>query len=562
MLEGIKGDRKFISRAGRGEWIPANSLTSGLALGNTQQIEVPKNLATDYRMRGWNAAVPAMGIRIRGTRTPDVGVARLQASKLQLLSHYEILLVNDYKNPMMQSRENLAAIAFIGMLVNPEAEWLDQYFVDDDTRPVQGIVPQSFVSPDLGIVGNTAKAFLTQNPSNYPYLNPKDSFWRQLEGLFDIAVPVPAAGTFDVFQCFPLCAGTGSLVRDSIPLDTLCDLAKPWKLQITIARDPAASFCKVAGTFVTTRIDLYLYAIPQRDTDPRQHGLPYIIRHSNRAQSPLQYQPGEVVLFSGTLPVTGNQTFTDTVNGNAYNPCIVYGDFKGDLTTGNVLEWATTGQIARFPYWFQNRNPRHVYDSIANARPRHHLTRYGSPTDVVVRGGRNLVASTGVANTVDAANLSTLLGVISPWPARIFACTALELEGFPGFGALDRECGVPYVTITGTYDFSGSSSISAINGMGGMVDVILNNSAEDKVYIEDLGRGCCRDGTVVFAPTASNPDSPTAAIIAGKVTTMEEVKPSDPSDMAKVSATVGGAPTNMNAAVAAAAASPAMVKGT
>lgn len=203
--------------------------------------------------------------------------------------------------------------------------------------------------------------------------------------------------------------------------------------------------------------------------------------------------------------------------------------------------------MARFPYWFQDRSPRHVYQSIQNSRPRGHLVRYGSSTDIVVRAGRALVGL-GFANTVDAPNFTTLLGPVSPWPVRMVAVSALEMEGFPGFGSVDRTCGTPYIDMTGTQDFGGPTSISAINGKQGMIDVILNNSAEDKVYIEDLGRGCCRDGTVVFAPTAANPDSPKAGIIAGKLTTSEEVKLGDPNDLAKLSKKTGDM-TNASGAV-------------
>lgn len=548
MIQGRNRDVTFRSKAGRGEWVLAGSLTSGITVGNAQLIKIPKNLPSDYKQRGWNGAVPALGIRARGTITPDVGVTDLKATKLQLMSHIDMLINCDLKTPYMQQREDLARLAFVGMVTNPDAEFLDQMFVDDGERPLIGVNPRDFISPDVGILGNTAKPLVTQNGNNYAGSDPRDCFWRQTEGQFLIATAVPAPSTFDFLQSFPLCAGTGSLLKDSIPLDTLCDITKPWEISLRLARDPNTTLHLGGGAgIVFTRLDVYCYIIPMRDSDPRVHGLPYMIRRQNRAQSPLQYQPGEIILCSGNFPITGDTTFVDTVNAVGYRPCIVYGDFRTDMTQGNVLEWATPGEVSRFPYWFQDRSPRHVYQSIHNSRPRHHLVRYGSSTDIVVVGGR-VMAGLGYANVVDAANFTTLLGTVSPWPIRIVAESALEMEGFPGFGTLDRSCGAPYVDVTGTQDFGGTGSISAINGKQGMLDIVLNNSVEDKTYIENLGRNCCVDGSVVFAPTAANPDSEKATLIAGKITTSEEVKPNDPADVAKLSKSTGVADPVSNVA--------------
>ena len=543
MIEGRRNANVFRSEGGRGEWIIANSLTAGFSAGNVQQIEIPKTLSADYKQRGWNGAVVAMGVRIRGVHTADVGAQTVRVSKHQVLSHYDVLINCNMKYPYTQQREDLARWAYVGMAVNARAEMLDQEFVDDGERPLRGIVPANVVSPDVGIAGNDAKPLVTQNGSNYPGTDRLDSMWRQFEGLTTIAEAEPNAGEeFDFFQSIPLCAYTGSLLRDSIPLDTLCDLNRPWNLSFRVARDPASSFCKVAGTWTTQRVDLYLYVIPTRDSDPRMHGFPYILRRKNRGQSPLQYEPGEVVLFTGNFPLTGvgAETFTDTVNGQAYSFMVVHGNYCPDFMQGNTLDWAATGAQARFPYWYKNRNPRHVVDSVWNARRDFHQLRYGASDEVVVRAGR-AIAGLGYAPVVDSANLTTLLGTVSPFPVRVLGCSALEFKGFPGFGALTRDCGTPFIELTGTINYGGGSGPSAINGQQGMTDIILNNSDEDRIYIEDLGRGCCKDGSVVFAPTATNPESPKADIVAGKLTTFEEVKPDDKQDMAKVK-------TNANAA--------------
>lgn len=338
MIQGRNRDKTFRSMPGRGEWVIAGSITSGLSVGNAQVIQVPKNLPGDYKQRGWNGAVPAFAIRARGTITPDAGAADLKATKHQFMAHLDLLINCNLKQPYMQQREDLTRLAYISMSINPDAEALDQNFVDDGERPLIGLTPANFVAPDVGVVGSDSKPLLTQNGVNYTSTNPRDCFWRQLEGQTLIATAAPVASTFDFVQSIALCAGTGSLVKDSVPLDTLADLNKPWEFSLRIAKDPNTTLHKTGGAgIVFTRLDVYLYIIPMRDTDPRVHGLPYVIRHQNRSQSPLQYQPGEVVLISGNFPITGDSSFVDTVNGQAYSPMVVFGDFKMDMTQGNVL---------------------------------------------------------------------------------------------------------------------------------------------------------------------------------------------------------------------------------
>ena len=531
-INGQRGGVKFRSMGGRGQWVPCGT-AAVVTVGAISSIQIPKSLPGDFLQRGWHGAVPAIGVRVQGSINSDfaVGASTLKCTKQQRGTFVDVLLVNKYTNPMAQSRHDLTRLSYLGMLVNPLAEMLDREFEDASAGPSIGITPQGYIAPDIGIAGSDAKPFIGDNEQNYPALDFFDSFWRQLEG----QVPIRTNGaattttTFDDFFSIPLCHLKDGLEADSIPLDTVCDLDRPWELTVRVNRAMGTSF-SVGGTgsATITSIALYVYVIAQRDTDPRTHGNPYIIRQQPRSQSPLQYLPGEIVLFSGNLPLTQDTTRVDTVDAVAYLPGLTHLNFATDITNGNTLDWNPGGaEKASFPYWYQDRNPAQVYHSIANGRRNFHLTRYqrtAAGNVPVVRSGRAL-AGLGFVNITDADKLSTLLGSVSPWPCRILAMSCLERQGFPGFGGLDRSCAPPFIELTGAWDFTGT--LSSINGPQNMFDVVVNNSPEDRTLIEDLGRNCCKNGTVKFSPTAANPDSPKADLVAGKLTDFVQVLPKD-----------------------------------
>lgn len=538
-ITGNKGGTRFRSMPGRGQWVLCNTTAGAPGVGAENNLQIPRSLASDFNSRGWHGAVPALGIRVRGTINSDfaVGANTLKCTKHQRGTHFDMMINNKLQKPYSQTRHDLTRMAYIGMLVNPVAELLDQWFEDDGVGPVEGITPKGYLAPDIGIAGSDAKPFIGDNEANYPALDVFDSFWRQLEG----QVPIRTNGAattvtnFDDFWSIPLCSLKGGLEADSIPLDTLCDLDQPWEVSVRYIRALATDFAADGtGAGTVTSISLYLYVIPQRaNQDPRKHGCPYIIRQQPRAQSPLQYLAGEVVLFSGNLPITQDTTRVDTVDAVAYRPGVTHIDVSRDLAPGNTLDWMLGGgEPANFPYWFKDRSPSHVYRELANARRSYHKTRYqrftGAGPNPVVRAGRAL-AGLDYANLVDADKLSTLLGSINPFPVRILALTALEMDGFPGFGSLDKGCAPPFIELTGSVPFAGG--ISDINSPQNMFDVIRNTDPVDMALIEDLGRNCCKTGEVKFVPTVANPESPKANIVAGKLTNFEQVMPADPAGL-------------------------------
>ncbi len=529
MLIGQNGGQRFRSAGGGGQWTLAAQTSSGLAVsGNIQTVKIPQNMAADFVNRQWNIQVPAIGVRVQGTLTADAGVSTLKCSRLQRGSFVNVQLDSPkLTKKYYQTFLDLARWSFAGELVNGPAMQLDQHMSTPGGVEKRGIHPEYLALPDYTLGAGQSSPLSTFNPSYHPGRR-TDAYWRALEGLLNVRAPGGGAQTVDDFFVIPLCAYMGDLVSDSIPLDTMCDNEQPWQINCQMNRDPTAALTGFAGgSFVVSTVSLYVFAVPLRPTDKRVHGMPWQFRNVSRSAGDLKYNDGEVILFSGTLPATVDGNVTDTVDGAAYKPGIVYGEFSGDFAQANYLDWYVAGSNY-YPRYYKDRGPRHQIEEIWNRRKGFQTVRYpgntGVPaTDTALRSARALGGTTPPVTLLAPKDLSTLLGPVSPYPCRMIAQSALEMKGFPGFGSLDAGCGAATVKLEGNWDFS--SGQYAYNSLANMVDIILNNSPEDRTIIEDLGQNCCKNGTVTFFPTLANPDSPSKDIVAGKVTSFVQSIP-------------------------------------
>lgn len=529
MIYGQNGGQRFRSAGGGGQWALASQTSNNLAAsGNVQTVKIPQNMAADFRNRQWNMQVPAIGVRVQGTLTNDLGAATLKCSRLQRGSFVNVQLdTPKLTKKYYQTFMDLARWSFAGELVNGPAMQLDQHMSTPGGVATRGIHPEYLALPDNTLGAGLSTPLSTFNPSYFPGSR-TDAYWRQLEGLLNVQAPgASVAQTVDDFFVIPLCAYMGDLVADSIPLDTLCDYEQPWQINCQMNRTPEGNLIHVAngGAFSVTTVSLYVFAVPLRPTDKRVHGMPWQFRNVSRSAGDLKYNDGEVVLFSGTLPATTDTNVTDTVDAKAYRPGIVYGEFSGDFAVANYLDWYIAGQNT-FPKYYKDRGPRHLLEEIWNRRNGFQTVRYPGVTGTaenVLRSARAFGGTTPPTTQLAPNDLSTLLGMVSPYPCRMVAVSALEMKGFPGFGSLDAGCGAASVKLEGNWDFS--SGQYAYNSLANMVDIVLNNDATDRGIIEDLGQNCCKNGTVTFLPTIANPDSPSSNIVAGKITSFVQSVP-------------------------------------
>lgn len=529
-LLGQSGGVKFRSKAGRGRWIFCSN-TTATGVGARNSLAIPPNLETDLQSRGWKGMCPAIGVLVSGSVTADNGggaATVLRASRAQILDYVTVLLSNRYNQPYARRELTLAAWDFIGQSVNYRANMLDSEFYDDDNaRTVnEGRDPRSTFAPDIVTPGTPFQQFGTRNTAKYPTLDDRDSYWRGLEGLTTIRDT--AAGTvtpFSFLESIPLCAGTGDPYSDVVPLGTICDPIQPWQMQVHVNASGEGRLVHAAlgGAFSITSIGLYLYIFAARQEDAYKTGVLFYVKNEVRAQSPLRYQKDNVMLFTGNYPLNG-QSFTDIVDGgganNTYVPGIEYPNVNGDFVSGNAADWYVADEI-HFPPHQLFRSPREVYMRMWNASSQRPKLRTGLPGQASIFAGRALAgrAYPAGAQAVDAGMFSTVLGAVSTCPVRVMACTLLDLEGFPGFGYVPNknapECSVPFIQLDGTFNFNSADPVNAINGM---TDVIINTNEADRTLVQGLGKDCCTKGEVVFSPRADNPDSPKAAIVAGKVT--------------------------------------------
>lgn len=529
MLMGQMGGQRFRSAGGGGQWALAAQTSGSLAAtGNVQTVKIPQNMAADFRNRSWNIQVPAIGVRIQGTLTNDtaVGASTLKCSRLQRGSFINLQLdTPKLTKKYYQSFMDLARWSFAGELVNGPAMQLDQHVSTPGGLALRSIHPEYLALPDYALGAGLSTPLSTFNPSYYPGSR-TDAYWRQLEGLLNVrAAGGNVAQTVDDFFVIPLCAYMGDLVADSIPLDTLCDNEQPWQINLQMNRDPSGALVGNGGgggSFAVTTVSLYVFSVPLRPTDKRVHGMPWQFRNVSRSAGDLKYNDGETILFSGTLPATTDTNVLDTVDAVAYKPGIVYGEFSGDFAVANYLDWYVAGQNF-FPKYYKDRGPRHLLEEIWNRRGGFQTVRYPQVGVSALRSARALTGTTPPTTTLAPNDLSTLLGLVSPYPCRMVAVSALEMKGFPGFGSLDAGCGAASVKLEGNWDFS--SGQYAYNSLANMVDIVLNNDPTDRGIIEDLGQNCCKNGTVTFLPTLANPDSPTKDIVAGKVTSFVQSVP-------------------------------------
>jgi hypothetical protein len=534
MLAGKDGAARFRSKYGIGHWFdPRVNIVGGgggIVSGQQFTLEMPKNLAVDLGQRRAKGLVPALGLRIRGTVTPDAvgGATPLFMSKLQFASFFDVNIVNSLQNPYSQKMLDLAKWQLFAMAVNPDAEMLDQEF-----PTVPGMVSKGEVSfADFGVdpfagVAHGGGAVLgpvdqasygTKNAANYPCTSRLDSYWRQLEGMIQVRDVAGAVNYFDLVYSIPLCAGTGRLRADVIPLETLCDVNRPWQVEVKLNTDFAGKVIGFDGGSITvTRIELHVYIIPIREEESRECGNTYIIRNLTRAASPFLYQNDEVVLLSANLPDTQSTT-VDNVDMRSYQRRIKFGDYSQSLIAGAFQDLYSDGEVY-FPPYAKDRNPRFVIEGLWNCNPRHHIIRTaydrsGNPIPVV-RGGRNQLATIGFQNVVDPT-LVNILGEISPWPIQVLAATNLNMSGFPGFGTLTANCKAPYIMFEGWLPSSNTW------------DVVLNTTEVDVQYIQSLGGACCDAEKPRFAPTIDGSSPKAGIILSSGITTYEEVKKSDP----------------------------------
>lgn len=531
-LIGIKDGVEFRSTAGAGRWIPCNTLVgSSIGVGARPAIQVPPNLESDLNTRGWKGQCPAYGVLVQGSVTADnggPGAAELFASRTQVLDFVSVQMSNRFKNPYSRQWLTLAQMEFLGQAINPRANALDTEFYDDDAALTvfAGQDPLATVAPDIATAGTPFKQFGTRNPDRYPALDWRDSYWRGLEGRVQIRADAAGVTTsFAYLASVPLALGTGALANDVVPLGTIVDPTNPWQLQVQVNQSGEGRLIHAAagGAFSITSIGLYLYVIPVRKEDAYRSGILYTIRTETRSQSPLRYQADQVVIFTGNIP-TSQSALVDTVDGVTYVPGIEFPYINGDFEPNNASDWYVADQV-HFPPHDKFRSPREVYERIWNRGTLRPRLRTGLPGEASIFAGRALVGRGYPAGAleVDAGIFETQLGAVSSAPCRVMAMTALDLEGFPGFGYIPQPgappCTPPYISLEGTYNFNSADPISALNQM---TDVVINTSEQDRTLVQSLGKDCCTKGGAVFIPRVDNPDSPKAQIVAGKVTTWVE----------------------------------------
>lgn len=533
MIRGTKGNVTFRSRIGMAvKFVPIGSLTTNL--GVTQAIKFDNSLVNFFRMRGWKVQVPGIALRIRGTITADhvgAGDTLLKCSKDQRLSFFEVGIVPpgmEHK-PIYSSPLNLLQLAYMSRIVNPQVEMLDQDFSAAD-GVVKGGFPAQWVPPDLGIAsgglptGNGPLA--TMNRDNYPSVDRRDCYWRQLEGLVPVRDPSAATVTaFDDVQVIPLCCLTKNPLFDSIPLDTLCDLTSAWQVTVRYAPDGMHMNQSIVGfnggttsfdAGAASQIDLYAICIMQREEDARYTGLPWYAESNPAVTADIVYPEGKIILFSGNLPACGSQ-LVDTVDAQAYQMRVAFGNFSPDKAAALQVDWYLNNQ-SWFPPLNSERPMRDIIDLIHNRRSHSHILRYLASGTVMTRAGRALVGVLGYANQVDALNLGSLLGPISPEPVRVLVETAPDLKGIPGLGSLDQSGCKTSVKLTGGFDFD-ASHLSSLNATasGGLWTIYVNNAKADLDKLQKLGQNCCGDEKVPWVPTADS-SSPKQGLVAGIIT--------------------------------------------
>ena len=277
MIYGQNGGQRFRSAGGGGQWALASQTSSNLAAsGNVQTVKIPQNMAADFRNRQWNMQVPAIGVRVQGTLTNDLGAATLKCSRLQRGSFVNVQLdTPKLTKKYYQTFMDLARWSFAGELVNGPAMQLDQHMSTPGGVATRGIHPEYLALPDNTLGSGLSTPLSTFNPSYFPGSR-TDAYWRQLEGRLNVQAPgASVAQTVDDFFVIPLCAYMGDLVADSIPLDTLCDYEQPWQINCQMNRTPEGNLIHVAngGAFSVTTVSLYVFAVPLRPIDKRVHGM-------------------------------------------------------------------------------------------------------------------------------------------------------------------------------------------------------------------------------------------------------------------------------------------------
>lgn len=547
-LTGKDGGTKFRSKFGGGHWIDTEESQANPAIGQLYTLSVPKELAVDFGQRKAKGLVPCIGIRVRATVTADrgAGATPIFMTRDQLASFINVNIVNSMKKPYSQQHYDLLRWTLIGRAINPDVDLLDEQFPGRE-----GIVPKTDI--DFTDVATTAGAgvpsfadpvrVMTQNPQEYTGVDRRDSFWRQKEGAFQIRSVAACVTQVDQLYVIPLCVGTGRLRADVIPLETLADVNRPWKVQVKINRAFAGAVigftdnvafgdaAGTAGSIVVDEISLHLYVIPIRDTEVRECGRTYFVRTIPRAQSPFQYNADEVIVLSCNMPDTQSTLVDGTtasggnpgggINGNNYQSVITYGDYSADLTAGNTQDLSSDSQTF-FPPYYKNRNPRFIYEGLWNCNPRRHKIRLGYKTvggavvpRIVVRGGRDAVTQLGYQNIVDGTMLN-LLGQVTPWPIRVIAATNFNMDGFPGFGTLTANCAAPIASFEGWLPDSD------------VWDVILNTDDNDVAYLQSLGGQCCDAEKPKWAATVDAPSAASGIVAAAGITPDKEIKLSDP----------------------------------
>lgn len=527
-LVGRQGSTSFRSGGGGGRWHRCDQANS-TDVGKKQSLKVPFNMAAELLTKEWKGLVPCIGIRVKGSIVADVnaGSPDLNVTKLQLGSFVDATIRNPFKQAYSQTPLDLANFHFISQIVNARVANLDRdrFYDDDETlcAPKAGLDPVGIVSPDTS-TGTPAFKFMGGlNGKHHPALDITDSYWRALEDPTPIRRAGATTTSFDNLYAIPLCADTGLPMQDSIPLPTMCDPTRQWSVDVKVNRAFEGAIVHAAdgGSVTISEISLYVYVIRVRKSDAYRHGKPYQIRQTVRAESPLQYRDGEVILFTGNLPDT-QSTLADTVDGRAYQQVIAYGSYNDDFTQGNAATWYVGNQTFWPPHPL-HRSPREVYEAMWNidstrpggARPR---LRTGLATDVCAIAGRDLNAVLGYQNRI-SDQFDTHLGAVSSCPIRVMACTVLTNDAFTGFGSLEKGCGVPKIEVEGTWNFSSTDRLSGINQM---TDIVINNDTSDDALIKDLGEGCCTSGRVKWNPVIDNPDSPKGKLLAGVVTGFAE----------------------------------------
>lgn len=537
---GRSGAGRFRSKDGAGEWIRLESKV-GTNLRKGETLKVPSNAEADIASRSWKGQVPSLGILIKGTVVSDgvAGSNDLYTTRLSLGSFFEVSVDIATTSKKLNSKTlNLAQWHFLHQIINARAANLDRRFYDDDNEmigPFMGMDSENVALSDVGFANSGARPLASRNADRYPAMDLRSSYWRAMEGKTLIRSATNVETEFTFLYSFPLCYGTiYGLEADSVPLATLCDTTHLTSVNVKLPREfndttrGAIVHTTRGGSVSIDTVGLYAYVKYVKAESPRHAGNLYHVRQDTISETDIKLPKNELVLFHGNLPQctpTVGALRTRVIDGDAYALQIAYGNYNPDFASGNSAEFYIGNEI-HFPPDSKRRSPRQLYEKWWNP-----AAEYGTLERPFIRSGRfdqvatiagwDASAGLGYANRIDEGTLSEMLDLFTNFPVRAIAATTLEMDGMPGFSALDASCPEPHVKLEGTWDNSGG--LSSINNT---FTVVANRDDADVTRLRDLGASCCKLGTVKWKTIHAEPTHPAAQVLIPFLPALEDLQPS------------------------------------